>query len=100
MRELEEKTRIENIKLVDGFQGEINYDFNVKIKGGVKEKIYKEVIFFLGEADSQKIKISKEHLDFGWFDYQTAAKRLFYQQGQDLLKKAHQFLLKQQDFVL
>lgn len=100
LRELEEETGISNIKLINGFKDETNYDFDAEIKNGVRDKVYKKVIFFLGEAESQKVKISKEHLDFGWFNFETALKRLFYQDSQNLLKKAHQFLLKQQDFVL
>ncbi|HLC89626.1 MAG TPA: NUDIX domain-containing protein [Patescibacteria group bacterium] len=100
LRELEEETGIVNPKIIEGFCEKYEYDFDTHIKGGVKEKIYKTAIFYLGEVDQVKVKISHEHFDFGWFDYQTALKRLFYQRGQNLLKKAHQFLLKEQGIVL
>lgn len=100
LRELEEEASITNIKIIDGFRHEYDYDFDTKIKDGVKEKVYKHAIFFLGEVGEEKVKVSGEHLDFGWFDFDAALKRLFHQESQDLLKKAHQFLLKQQDFVL
>jgi len=99
-RELKEETGIDKIKIIQGFKDEYDYDFDTEIHDGIKEKVYKTAVFFLGEVRDEKIKISDEHIDFGWFDYPTALKRLFYQQGQDSLKKAHQFLLKRQDFVL
>ena len=99
-RELGEETGIEQVKIIDGFRDEYDYDFDTVIAGGVKEKIYKHAVFFLGEVTSDQVKISDEHLDYGWFDFTTAQKRLFYQTGRDLLKRANQFLLRQQDFVL
>ena len=100
LRELEEETGIAKVKVVDNFLNEYQYDFDTDINDGVKEKIYKQAIFFLGEVIDQKVKISDEHIDFGWFDFDTALKRMFYQEGQNSLKKAHQFILKQQSFVL
>jgi len=100
LRELEEETGIVDVNIIDGFKEEINYDFDTKIEDGQKDKVYKKVVFFLGEAKNQKVNISKEHMDFGWFDFSTASNRLFYQDSQNLLKKVNQFLLSRQDFVL
>ncbi|MDD2806986.1 MAG: NUDIX domain-containing protein [Patescibacteria group bacterium] len=100
LRELHEETGITDIKIVDGFKEEYDYDFDSEIINGVREKKYKTAIFFLGEVASAEITISSEHIDSGWFDYDKALERSFFQQGQNLLKKANQFLLNQQDFVL
>ena len=100
LRELQEETGITNIDLVENFRDEYDYDFDSEIHSGVKERVYKKAIFYLGEVKSDAVKISDEHLDYGWFDFATATKRLFFQGSQDLLKRAHQFLLKKQDFVL
>ncbi len=100
LRELREETGIRNIKVIDSFFDGYDYDFDTKIRQGVKEKVYKTVVFFLGEVKDKEIKISNEHIDFGWFDFKTASERLFYQNGQDLLKRAHQFILRSQNFVL
>lgn len=100
LRELKEETGISKITLVDGFKDEYDYDFDSEIKDDHREKIYKKAIWFMGEVTDDQIKISNEHINFGWFDYDTAFKRSFYQQGQDLLKRAHKFLLKDQKFVL
>ena len=100
LRELEEETGISQIKIIDGFIDKYHYDFDTKIKSGKKEKVYKQAIFFIGEVTDQKVKISDEHIDFGWFDFATAHNRLFYQAGQNSLKRANQFLLSKQDSVL
>lgn len=99
-RELFEETGITNIKLYSDFRYEYNYDFDTVIKNKVKQKVHRTAVFFLAEVTQDKIEISDEHFDAGWFDYDTAFKRMFYQQGQNLLKAAHQFILKEQDLVL
>ena len=100
LRELREETGITEIRLVDDFRDEYDYDFDTEIRQGIKETIYKKAIFFLGEVKTDEIKISDEHLDYGWFDYDVASKRMFFQNGQNLLKRVHQFLFNKQDFVL
>lgn len=100
LRELREETGITQVKIIDGFKEEYDYDFDSEIKDGVREKVYKTAIFFLGEVSDADVTISHEHIDFGWFDYDKALDRSFFQQGQNLLKKANQFLLNQQGFVL
>ncbi|MFA5022479.1 MAG: NUDIX domain-containing protein [Patescibacteria group bacterium] len=100
LRELQEETGITEVKIIEGFKEEYDYDFEREIEGGVSETFYKKAIFFLGEVKTSEVRISDEHLDFGWCDYDIALKRLFFQNGQDILKKAHQFLLKEQGFVL
>lgn len=99
-RELEEETGIKDITMIKGFRDQYDYDFDSVIDGKVREKIFKTAVFFLGEVKNKDVKISDEHTDHGWFDFETAGQRLFYQNGQDLLKRAHSFLLKQSDFVL
>ena len=100
LRELSEETGITQIDIIDGFQDKYNYDFDSRIKDRSREKVYKQAIFFLGEVKADKVKISDEHIAFGWYDFETSLKRLFFQEGQDSLKKAHQFLLSKQDIVL
>ena len=100
LREVKEETGIEKINIFDGFRYEYDYAFDDHIKNGVREKISKHAIFFLGEVLEDKIRISDEHIDYGWFDYNTAKKRMFYQRGKNLLRSVNQFILKQQDFVL
>lgn len=100
LRELREETGIAEVKIVDGFYDGYDYDFDTEIENGERNKVNKTAIFFLGEAGEAAIKVSSEHLDFGWFDYETALKRLFYQNGRDLLKRAHKFIVAGQEIVL
>jgi len=99
-RELAEETGITDVKMIDGFCHGYNYDFDTVIEGGIKKTIYKHDIFYLGEVTNDTIKISDEHVDFGWFDYETALKRIFHQEIADLLKTANKFLLDKRGFVL
>lgn len=99
-RELAEETGITKIKVIDDFKVEYDFDFDTDIKDGVKEKIYKRAVLFLGQTDQTEVKVSDEHLDYGWFDFETALKRAFHQEGQNVLKQAYQFLLKDRNFVL
>jgi len=99
-RETKEETGITKIKFMDGFCSEYDYDFNTEIEGGIRQKIYRHGVFYLAEALEDKVKISDEHIDFGWFDFSTALTRLFYQNNQNVLKEANRFILKGRDFML
>lgn len=100
LRELSEETGISTIDVNDSFRAEYDYDFDSQIKDGINEHVHKHAIFFLGKVESDKVEISDEHIDHGWFDYETARKRLFFQNGQDVLKQAHQYLSKNHKIVL
>ncbi|MBN1778944.1 MAG: NUDIX domain-containing protein [Candidatus Buchananbacteria bacterium] len=93
-RELAEETGIQTVEVIKDFRYEYDYDIDTIVSDGVKEKAAKHAIFFLGQVQDQEIKISAEHLDYGWFDFETALKRAFYQDGQNLIKAANQFLSK------
>jgi 8-oxo-dGTP pyrophosphatase MutT (NUDIX family) len=100
LRELREETGVTKVKIIDGFREEYEYDFAAKTKKGEPEVVYKRAIFFLGEVLQADIKISDEHIDYGWFDYSAAAQQMPYQTSQNLLNHVHAFLLKQRDSVL
>ncbi|MAF36861.1 diadenosine tetraphosphate hydrolase [archaeon] len=93
-RELLEETGISKIKVHENFRHEYDYDFSSVIEEGKRVKIFKRAIFFLGEVEegTGDIKISDEHLDYGWFDFKTASRRSFFQEGRDLLKVANRWL--------
>lgn len=100
LRELKEETGITEVKLIDGFYDGYDYDFDTEIEDGQKIQVNKKAIFFLGQVEETEVKVSPEHLDFGWFDYETALDRLFFQNGRDLLKRAHKFILSKREIVL
>lgn len=85
-REIKEETGIEKAKFVPNFKEKVNYFY--KREG---QTIYKEVIFFLAETKTKEVKISKEHDDFGWFDYEEAIKKV---KSKEIIEKANEFIKK------
>ena len=55
-----------------------------------RKKIEKTVIYYLAEAGSREIRISKEHSGYGWFLYKEAVRMLMYQNLKNNLKKAYE----------
>jgi bis(5'-nucleosidyl)-tetraphosphatase len=100
LRETREESGLTDVHIIDGFRHTYDYDFEAVVEDGVRETIYRQAIFFLGEVTQTDITISDEHIDFGWFDYDTASQRMYYQVGRDLLRAAHEFLLAKQQFVV
>lgn len=86
-RELAEETGVKDITFVEGFREPINYFFRRE-----KETISKEVIFYLAETKSDKVKISYEHTGYKWLNYEDALKQLTFENSREILKKAKKFL--------
>ena len=89
IRETKEETGIEDIEFIDGFKESINYNFQYE-----GELIYKEVVFFLAKTKTETVKISHEHLDYCWLDYNNAREKTTYQNAKNILSKANDLLLK------
>ena len=87
MRETKEETEITNIEFVDGFEESVEYDFRFK-----KEDIHKKVIFFLAKTDEKKIRLSHEHNDYLWLEYNDALKKTTFENAKNVLTKANEFL--------
>ena len=87
LRETKEETGITNIEFIDGFEESVEYDFRFK-----KEDIHKKVIFFLAKTDEKNIKISHEHNDYIWLEYDNALKKTTFENAKDVLTKANEFL--------
>ena len=86
-RETKEETGITNIEFIDGFEESVEYDFRFK-----KEDIHKKVIFFLAKTDEKNIKISHEHNDYLWLEYDDALKKTTFENAKGVLSKANEFL--------
>ena len=86
-RETREETGIANIEFIDGFAESVEYDFRFK-----KENIHKKVIFFLAKTDEKNIKLSHEHNDYLWLEYNDALKKTTFENAKNVLSKANQFL--------
>ena len=87
LRETKEETGITNIEFVDGFEESVEYDFRFK-----KEDIHKKVIFFLAKTNEKNIKLSHEHNDYLWLEYNDALKKTTFENAKNVLTKANEFL--------
>ena len=88
LRETREETGITHIEFIDGFEESVEYDFRFK-----KENIHKKVIFFLAKTDEKNIKLSHEHNDYLWLEYNDALKKTTFENAKNVLSKANEFLL-------
>ena len=87
IRETKEETGISNIEFIDGFEEWVEYDFKFK-----KEDIHKKVIFFLAKTDEKNIKLSHEHNNYIWLEYDDALKKTTFANAKNVLSKANKFL--------
>ena len=87
LRETKEETGITNIEFLDGFEESVEYNFRFK-----KEDIHKKVIFFLAKTDEKNIKLSHEHNDYIWLEYDDALKKTTFENAKNVLTKANEFL--------
>ncbi|XP_040277119.1 bis(5'-nucleosyl)-tetraphosphatase [asymmetrical] [Bufo bufo] len=87
LRETEEEAGLQpgQFHIMDGFRKELNYEVNNKPK---------TVIYWLGELKDRnaQVKLSNEHQDYRWLRLQEACSYVGYQDMQNTLKEAHQFL--------
>ena len=88
LRETKEDTGISDIEFIDGFEESVEYDFRFK-----KEDIHKKVIFFLAKTNEKNIKLSHEHNDFVWLEYDNALKKTTFRNAKNVLSKTNEFLL-------
>jgi bis(5'-nucleosidyl)-tetraphosphatase len=83
IREVREETGIVDLRVVPGIKRKIEYYYRREGR-----KVHKTVVFFLAETSVEKVTISFEHQDYGWFDYAEAIKTVTYPNARRLLKEA------------
>ncbi|MEA3378287.1 MAG: NUDIX domain-containing protein [Nanoarchaeota archaeon] len=86
-REVEEETSIKDIFQVKGFSKKVSYFF--KRQGKI---VHKEVIYFLFESNTDKIKLSDEHLSAEWLSFYETYHKLTFKNSKKILRDAHSFL--------
>ena len=96
-REVEEETGIKDLKIISGFKEYSKYFFKKSygLKGEEKKKapwVFKLVVFYLGQTETEEVKISHEHKGFIWLPYEDAMKKLTYKNAKILLTKANDCL--------
>lgn len=85
-REVGEETGLKDIVIIPGFKEKEHYFY--RLKG---ELISKDVIFFVAESKGGEVRISKEHENYGWFEFEEAMKKV---KSKETLEKANKFLNK------
>ena len=113
-REIEEEVGIKDIQFIPGFKEWIKFFFRLprggKIggrrptqetegvlsggRGKSAKTIMKIATFLLAETKAKKVKLSYEHKDYAWLEYQKALEKLTFKNAKEILKKANQFLMK------
>ena len=51
-------------------------------------------MFLLAETETKDIKLSYEHKEYKWLEFEKALKQTTYKNSRDVLKKADKFLKK------
>jgi 8-oxo-dGTP pyrophosphatase MutT (NUDIX family) len=86
-RETLEETGISQLEFVPGFRSTIAYSF--RRKGAL---VPKEVVFFAAKTGQNEVKLSHEHVGFGWLPYALAEKRITFSNARSVLAAAEKFL--------
>lgn len=88
-REVREETGIVDLRVFPGFEKKIEYFYRREGK-----KVHKTVVFFLAETSSEKVVISFEHQDYGWFNLERALTTVTYLNARRLLREAESLVGK------
>ena len=83
VREVREETGITDLRVIPGFERKIEYFYRRDGK-----KVHKTVVFFLAETSVEKVTISFEHQDYGWFDFDEAMRIVTYPNARRLIKES------------
>ena len=86
-RELIEETGIAEFRIFNGFRHRIEYNFSKD-----NRIVSKEVIFFLAESNIKDVKLSSEHQNFIWLNFNLAYSKLTYTNAKEVLATVKMFL--------
>jgi 8-oxo-dGTP pyrophosphatase MutT (NUDIX family) len=87
LRETQEEVNITDLTFVDGFRHRISYYYR---RAG--QTVFKEVVFYLLEAKTDKVRLSREHVGYDWLYYERAYERLTYKNAKETIKRARDYL--------
>ncbi|MEW6042780.1 MAG: NUDIX domain-containing protein [Thermoproteota archaeon] len=88
LREAQEETGITDIQFIDGFEEKIQYVYQFDGR-----PVRKQVVFFLAKTSTTDVRLSNEHHDYVWLDFDSALEKITYQNAKDLLRKAKNLVL-------
>ena len=84
-RELFEETGINNLEIHQGFNEKVQYNYYKK-----NNKVHKIVSYYLAETNQKEVKLSYEHLDYKWSDYEDLMKSITFENSREVLKKGNE----------
>ena len=87
VRELEEETGIRDIHIDPTFAHEFTYYFRAG-----KSLIRKAVVFFLGQTDTQDVRLSHEHVGYAFLPFDEAVDRVTFPKAKETLRLAEAHL--------
>jgi bis(5'-nucleosidyl)-tetraphosphatase len=87
LREVEEETGLNDIKVTPGFRKVIEYFYRRD-----RKNVHKQVVYLLASTASDKVKISFEHQGYGWFPYHDAMKKASYNNSKVTMTEAERFI--------
>ena len=87
IRETKEETGITDITFLENFEEWIEYNFQYQ-----GELVNKKVVFFLAETKTKEVKISHEHQNYAWMDYNTSMEKTTFDNAKTVLTKAQTLL--------
>lgn len=98
-REMQEEAGITVAEIIPGFKDKSKFFYRAKqserarrLKNGDAINVFKKVVYYLIKTKQEEIKISFEHTDFGWFDYEQTHRKITYKNSKDILERADKFL--------
>ena len=86
-RELFEETGINSLQIHQGFNEKVEYNYYKK-----NRKVHKIVSYYLAETDQKEIKLSFEHLDYKWSDYEDLMKLITFENSREILNKGNKLI--------
>lgn len=86
-REVKEETGIGDLKFVSGFKEKVKWFYR---KEG--QLINKEATYYLAETKTKEVKLSFEHDNYKWCNFDYAMKLIKFSNTKNILNKANEFL--------
>tara|TARA_B100001564_G_C20661511_1_gene681778 strand:- start:1681 stop:2091 length:411 start_codon:yes stop_codon:yes gene_type:complete len=83
-RELREETGITDGRFIEDFEYRTSYNFRHKGK-----RIDKQVFWYIAETETMAVKISHEHQEHLWLDWEGAMRQLTHEESKGVLAAAH-----------
>ncbi|MFH1501342.1 MAG: NUDIX domain-containing protein [archaeon] len=95
IREIGEETGLKNVELIKGFKH--NQEWFFRDYKDQSKLIKKQAVFFLvkvTEKQAKEVKVSEEHEDFLWLNYEEALKKIKVKHNKEMIKKAYEHIKK------